>query len=61
MAVEPSDPRTREIARGVRSWNFAGPGTASRFIPEALEGCVLCRFSRRRRICRGNRSVGAPE
>eukprot|EP00969_Alexandrium_andersonii_P082763 3649222-Alexandrium_andersonii.AAC.1 len=35
------------IASSARSLNCAGPGTASKLVPEALEGCVLRRFSRR--------------
>eukprot|EP00969_Alexandrium_andersonii_P222739 9838198-Alexandrium_andersonii.AAC.1 len=34
---------------------------ASNFAPEAPKGCVLCRFSRRSRICRRNRPAGAPK
>eukprot|EP00969_Alexandrium_andersonii_P018070 791119-Alexandrium_andersonii.AAC.1 len=37
-----------KIASGARTWNRAGPGKASKLVPEAPEGCVLpcssCRF-----------------
>eukprot|EP00969_Alexandrium_andersonii_P309172 13662696-Alexandrium_andersonii.AAC.1 len=36
---------------GVRTWNCAGPGTASKLAPEAPKGCILRQFSRRSRIC----------
>eukprot|EP00969_Alexandrium_andersonii_P336433 14871500-Alexandrium_andersonii.AAC.1 len=26
---------------GIRTWNCAGPGAASKLLPEAPEGCVL--------------------
>eukprot|EP00969_Alexandrium_andersonii_P350728 15433823-Alexandrium_andersonii.AAC.1 len=39
----------------------AAPQAASAFVPEAPEGCVLCRVSHCCRICRRNLSAGAPE
>eukprot|EP00969_Alexandrium_andersonii_P093470 4128088-Alexandrium_andersonii.AAC.1 len=36
-----SNCRTCNIASGVRSLNCAGPGAASKLIPEAPEGSVL--------------------
>eukprot|EP00969_Alexandrium_andersonii_P105206 4642213-Alexandrium_andersonii.AAC.1 len=39
-----------KIASGIRSSNCAGPGTASKRVPEAPEGCVLRHFLRRSRI-----------
>eukprot|EP00969_Alexandrium_andersonii_P002746 119147-Alexandrium_andersonii.AAC.1 len=38
----------------------AGPETASKSAPDALEGWILCRCARCR-ICRRNRPAGAPE
>eukprot|EP00969_Alexandrium_andersonii_P327597 14476861-Alexandrium_andersonii.AAC.1 len=45
---------TCTIAPGIRSLNCAGPGTASKLIPGAPNGCVLRRCSRLFRISRRN-------
>eukprot|EP00969_Alexandrium_andersonii_P182531 8064957-Alexandrium_andersonii.AAC.1 len=37
MATEHSGPRACKIARGARSLNCAGPGTATKLIPDALK------------------------
>eukprot|EP00969_Alexandrium_andersonii_P049646 2178933-Alexandrium_andersonii.AAC.1 len=44
-----------KIPSGVRTWDCAGPGTASKSAPEAPEGSALRRFSRRLRIRRRKR------
>eukprot|EP00969_Alexandrium_andersonii_P123811 5471725-Alexandrium_andersonii.AAC.1 len=46
--------KLQTVALGGRSWNCAGPGTASELVPEAPEGCALRHFSRRFRIRRRN-------
>eukprot|EP00969_Alexandrium_andersonii_P336531 14876189-Alexandrium_andersonii.AAC.1 len=49
MAVDHSTLRRRAGARGARSLNSAGPGTASRMFPRALGVCVcvVCASCRR--------------
>eukprot|EP00969_Alexandrium_andersonii_P120240 5315879-Alexandrium_andersonii.AAC.1 len=44
--VAPTLVENPKIAAGARTWNCAGPGTASTLIPEAHEGCVLRSCSR---------------
>eukprot|EP00969_Alexandrium_andersonii_P210392 9293866-Alexandrium_andersonii.AAC.1 len=49
------------IASGVRAWNCAGPGTASKLGPEAPEGCALRHFGRRFRSCPQKRALTGSE
>eukprot|EP00969_Alexandrium_andersonii_P136687 6047705-Alexandrium_andersonii.AAC.1 len=47
----------RNIASGVRSWNCAGQGAASKQVPEAPDGCALRHCSRGFRICQSKRGL----
>eukprot|EP00969_Alexandrium_andersonii_P142142 6284268-Alexandrium_andersonii.AAC.1 len=45
-----------KLGSGVRTWNCAGPGTASNLVLEASDGCILRRCPCRFRICRQTRA-----
>eukprot|EP00969_Alexandrium_andersonii_P245970 10869724-Alexandrium_andersonii.AAC.1 len=58
---EISEFRKCAFASGARSFGCAGPGTASKFVPEAPGGCILCRLLFSCRIHQRNEPAGAPE